>query len=301
MLGRLPIIIGIAIIGVVVVVDEASRDALTKTVLARALVLAACLPTLLSVVFSTNELFRVRARLEPLLELLTRPRRPEPGRGRPLPALPAAFHTTDVTFAYRSDTPPVLRRFSMHWPPGEPLLLLGPNGAGKSTLLRLLLRLRPPDEGVVGLGDADLAELDLIALRRQVSFLPQRPFLGEAHATLREAVRLLEPEAADAAIARALDRVGLYAALRRPAQDPLDVCVGELSAGQRQRLALARALLRDAKIVLLDEPDANLDRAGIVLIASIIRDLVASGAMVAVAAHTPELGELPAIRVTLGE
>jgi ABC-type transport system involved in cytochrome bd biosynthesis fused ATPase/permease subunit len=102
----------------------------------------------------------------------------------------------------------------------------------------------------------------------------------------------------DGVLHGALARVGL-APLARDGVDLLDSAVGELSAGQRQRLALARVLLQDAAIYLLDEPDANLDRAGIALVGEIVRDLVARGRMVAIAAHTDELASIPGTRLTL--
>jgi ABC-type transport system involved in cytochrome bd biosynthesis fused ATPase/permease subunit len=98
---------------------------------------------------------------------------------------------------------------------------------------------------------------------------------------------------------RALTRTRLLDALAGRGSSALDVRVGELSAGQRQRLALARVLLQDAHIVLLDEPDANLDRDGIAMVRALLEELVAEGRMVAVAAHTRELAELPGVMVSL--
>jgi ABC-type transport system involved in cytochrome bd biosynthesis fused ATPase/permease subunit len=87
---------------------------------------------------------------------------------------------------------------------------------------------------------------------------------------------------------RAIDRVGLTEALSRGGARPLEVKIDSLSVGQRQRVALARMLCRDASLFLLDEPEANLDRTGIELVAKIVRDL-AKDHMVMVAVHTPEL------------
>jgi ATP-binding cassette subfamily C protein CydD len=94
--------------------------------------------------------------------------------------------------------------------------------------------------------------------------------------------------ARDDRILAALDRVGLLPVLRRAGGDPLAVRVDSLSVGERQRVALARIVCREASLFLLDEPDANLDRAGIVLVAELLRELAGRG-MVAFAAHTPEL------------
>jgi ABC-type bacteriocin/lantibiotic exporter with double-glycine peptidase domain len=209
------------------------------------------------------------------------------------------FRIKNLTFAYRADAAPVLQGLSVDWTPAEPLVLEGRNGSGKSTLLRLLLGLRFPDHGAIELAGHDLRDLDLVALRRQMAYLPQRPYLGEPQTTLRDAIHLLEPDATDEATLAALNRVELLRALRGRGEDPLEVSVGDLSAGQRQRLALARVLLRDAKVVLLDEPDANLDRSGIALVSSVVGELGARGVMVAIAAHTPELAELSPLRVSL--
>jgi ABC-type transport system involved in cytochrome bd biosynthesis fused ATPase/permease subunit len=137
-----------------------------------------------------------------------------------------------------------------------------------------------------------LSDVDPDAWRAGVAFLPQRPYFPP-RADVRAAVLWPAGDADDARVAAALDRVGLMPALRRDREDgadPLAVKVDALSVGQRQRVALARILCRDAALFLLDEPDANLDRDGIALVAGLVRDLAARG-MVAVAAHTPELLE----------
>jgi ABC-type transport system involved in cytochrome bd biosynthesis fused ATPase/permease subunit len=148
-------------------------------------------------------------------------------------------------------------------------------------------------------GDA-LDALDLVSLRRHVAYLPQRPHLGEAHVSVRTALGFSCSDAGDDAMTGALGRVRLLEALRLVHQgDPLEVRVGELSAGQRQRLALARVLLQDRDVVILDEPDANLDREGIVLVAALANELAKQGKMVAIAAHSAELATLSASTLTL--
>jgi ABC-type transport system involved in cytochrome bd biosynthesis fused ATPase/permease subunit len=134
----------------------------------------------------------------------------------------------------------------------------------------------------------DLFDFDLAAWRRTAAYLPQRPYLPE-RATVREAVRLIARSAADDAIRAALERVDLWAALAAHSDAPLDVKVATLSMGQKQRLALARTLAQDGRVVVLDEPDANLDAAGIDLVASLVRALASEGRSVVVAAHTDRL------------
>ncbi len=208
-----------------------------------------------------------------------RPSRPCP---RPSPSIASPSATTP-----RPDPREALSGADFAWNGRDVLALSGANGSGKSTCLRLLLALAPPAAGRVVVGGTPLADLDPDAWRARVAFLPQRPYLPP-RSDVRRAVRWPLGEASDARILQALERVGLLPVLRRAGGDPLEVRVDSLSVGERQRVALARLLCRDAALFLLDEPDANLDRAGIALVAELLREL-AGGAMVAFAAHTPEL------------
>ena len=142
---------------------------------------------------------------------------------------------------------------------GEVVAISGPSGAGKSTLVDVLLGLRPADAGrvVVGTPDGrsvDTADLDLTAWHRHVAWVPQRPFCFPG--TVAENVKLAAPDASDAAVREAMAAVGLADL------DP-DLCLGEggsgLSSGQRRRVGVARALLKDSDLLILDEPTAGLD------------------------------------------
>jgi ATP-binding cassette subfamily C protein CydCD len=133
----------------------------------------------------------------------------------------------------------------------------------------------------------DLFALDLRAWRRQIAFVPQRPFLAES-LTIREALRLTLPHANERDLERAMDRVGVLDVLRaKSPKRPLDSLASTLSAGQRQRLVLARALAARTPILLLDEPDANLDAAGIELLVDLVRTREKTA--IAIAAHTRDL------------
>jgi ATP-binding cassette subfamily C protein CydCD len=165
--------------------------------------------------------------------------------------------------------------------------LTGANGSGKTTCLRLFLALAMPHSGTIRVGGIDLRNLNAAAWRKNIAFLPQRPYLPQ-RSDVRTAIRLLAPEASDESMLEALRRVGLLDALRRSSSEPLRVRTDTLSVGQRQRLALARFLCRDAPLLILDEPDANLDREGIALVESILRELSRDRAVLFVA-HTPEL------------
>ncbi len=177
--------------------------------------------------------------------------------------------------------------------PGEYVAVTGPSGSGKTTLLWVLMRFLTPSAGRVLLdgphGVVDLADVDPDLWRHHVSWVPQDPWL--APASIAHNVRLARPDADAAAVARALqlaDAAEFVAEL----PDGADTVLGEnghgLSAGQRQRIALARAFLRDAPLVLLDEPTAHLDRDSEAAIAAALRRLARNRTVLAVA-HRPAL------------
>jgi ATP-binding cassette subfamily C protein CydCD len=210
-----------------------------------------------------------------------------PRAGAPPPALPFPIEFDTVSFRYGEADNDVLSDLTLRWQDERIIGLSGTNGSGKSTLLRLLLALGQPTKGTIRVGGMDLSHLDADDWRKRIAFLPQRPYLP-VRGDVRMAVRLLAPTASNARIEQALERTGMLETLRCVRPDPLAVSVEALSVGQRQRIALARLLCRDASLFVLDEPDANLDRAGIALVADLTRELSRVGRVI-VAAHTPEL------------
>ncbi|MEV4713625.1 thiol reductant ABC exporter subunit CydD [Micromonospora sp. NPDC049374] len=199
----------------------------------------------------------------------------------------AEIRFESVTVAYERTT--ALRDVTLTIRPGERIAIIGPSGAGKSTLLNLLLGFVRPTDGRVTVGGVDLTDADLDGWRRQVAWVPQRAHLFAA--SLADNIRLGTPDATPTALAAAVHAAALdevVAAL----PDGLDTLLGErghgLSSGQRQRVALARAFLRDAPVVLLDEPTARLDAAAEAVVLSATRQLVA-GRTALLVAHRPAL------------
>ncbi|HDR2752138.1 MULTISPECIES: heme ABC transporter ATP-binding protein/permease CydC [Enterobacter] len=175
-------------------------------------------------------------------------------------AVPAqvALQLQDITFAYDGQAQNALEGVNLSVSAGSRIALLGRTGCGKSTLLQLLTRAWDPQHGNVLFNDVPLRVLSEHALRKTVSVVPQRVHLFSA--TLRENLRLAAPEASDDVLSAMLERVGLHKLLE---DDGLNSWLGEggrqLSGGELRRLAIARALLHDAPLMLLDEPTEGLD------------------------------------------
>ena len=196
-----------------------------------------------------------------------------------------------VSVAYPGRAEPALRDVDLVLPAGRRTAIVGESGAGKSTLARLLLRFVDPDTGRISVAGEALADIDVHAWRARIAYVPQSPHLF--HGTVAENIRLARPEATLAEVAAAARAAGATAFID-DLPDGLDTPIGEdgvrLSGGQRQRIAVARAFLRDADLVVLDEPTAHLDPDAEASVAEAI-DRLGRGRTVVVISHRSALVE----------
>ncbi|MEU1150155.1 thiol reductant ABC exporter subunit CydD [Streptomyces sp. NPDC005863] len=222
---------------------------------------------------------------EEIFEVLETPV-PEAGTG----AAPAGVLSVEgVTVRYPGRSSDAVSGASFAVAPGETLALVGPSGAGKSTLLNVVLGFVRPVEGRVCVGGVDLADVSPERWRERIAWVPQRPHLFAG--TIAENVRLARPDADDAQVRGALREAGALEfvdALPDGAQSVLGEDGAGLSAGQRQRLALARAFLADRPVVLLDEPTAALDGGTEAEVVDAVRRLTV-GRTVLLVVHRPAL------------
>jgi ATP-binding cassette subfamily B protein len=178
---------------------------------------------------------------------------------QPLAVASGAIEFRNVSFSYPSGQP-VLNRFTLHVPGGQKVGLVGRSGAGKSTIIALLQRLYDPEAGEVLIDGQDIARVTQSSLRGSIAVVQQD--ISLFHRSLLENLRYGRPEATDEEVYRAVDAARCTEFIAR-LPEGYDTLVGErgmkLSGGQRQRLAIARAFLMDAPIVLLDEATSSLD------------------------------------------
>jgi ATP-binding cassette subfamily C protein CydD len=222
---------------------------------------------------------------------------PPPAQAPPSAKVPglrwATITLDEVTVAYPDRTRPALGPLSLTITPGELIMLTGPSGAGKSTLLRLLLRLTDPTSGTIRIDGTTLAAVPVDPWRAQLAWVPQHPRLFAG--TVADNIALGCPAASRTAIEEAAALAGAHPFIKtlpHGYDTQLAEQAATLSAGERQQLALARAFLRDAPLLLLDEPTAHLAPPA----AAAIEDLITApdgplaGRTIIVATHRDQRG-----------
>jgi len=231
-----------------------------------------------------------RASVERMEQLLDQPA--EQAGGEALPRLSRGLRLVDISFRYGSDGPEALAGVDLELPIGEVVALAGPSGAGKSTLASIACGLERPSHGRLYWDDMEITSRPLADLRLQVALVPQQPLVLPA--SLAENLRYGAPQAQDDDLARILEAVGLEGVPARHAQG-LEVRLGPpdglgLSVGEAQRLAVARALLRRVRLVVLDEPSSALDGESEQRLVRLLDELRRSHAVLVVAHSAALIG-----------
>jgi len=196
------------------------------------------------------------------------------------PALPAGdghVEMRGVSFHYEGSDEPILRDIDLDVAAGQTVAVVGATGSGKTTLVALIPRLYDPTSGSVVVDGADVRDIDLAALRREIAMVSDDPFLFSA--TVRENVAYARPDASQEEIERAAQQAGIHDFITT-LPEGYDTMIGErgltVSGGQRQRIAIARALLRDPRILILDDATSSVDATTEAEIKNALRGLMRS-------------------------
>lgn len=210
-----------------------------------------------------TRLHQSRESLNQLNDLMKKPvERPKGKHFVSMPSIGGKIEFRDVLFHYPEQTVPALNHLSFAVEPGEHIGVIGAVGSGKTTIERLLINLYQPESGTVQLDGTDVRQIDPGDLRRNIGVVQQSPQLF--YGSVRENITMGHEMAPDRAVMRAAELSGVTEFLR-DSQAGMDTQVGErgesLSGGQRQAVAIARALLYDPPILILDEPTASMDPA----------------------------------------
>src|SRR6266446_6392217 len=205
---------------------------------------------------------------------------------------------TNVTYTYPGSDRPVLTGVNLALPAGTCTALVGRSGAGKSTLVNLLLRFMDTQEGRITANGIPLTDLPAEAWRASVALVPQRPYLFSG--SVRANIRLAHPGASDGEVARVAELAGAAAFISQLPQG-YETEIGErgtrLSAGQVQRLAIARAFLKDAPLLVLDEPTSSLDPESETLIRQALERLVQDRTVLVIAHRLNTIAQAQQIAV----
>ncbi|MCY3844398.1 MAG: type I secretion system permease/ATPase [Acidobacteria bacterium] len=213
---------------------------------------------------------------------------PPEAKRTPLPVPRALLEAQVLTVVPPGTRVPVVRGASFRLEPGQAAGIAGPSASGKSTLARALAGVWPPVGGSIRLDGAELDQYHPSVLGHHIGYLPQEVVLFDG--TVAENIARLDPEPNASAIIDAAKRTGAHEMiLRLPGGYDFQVAAGgaALSGGQRQRIALARAFYGSPVVVVMDEPDSNLDSAGTMALAGAVKALKARGGAAVIVAHRP--------------
>lgn len=231
--------------------------------------------------------YQVEAGVKAVDDILTEPPLPVPSQPRMPDGYDLELCNASFTYPARDgDEPnaPVVRSVQARIPYGASVALVGPSGAGKSTLLGLLARFHDVTDGSVTFGGVDLREMDPVVLMQHVAFVQQDDYLFAD--TIMENIRLARPEATDEEVRRAAEQARVTEIVEE-LEDGWSTVLppggGRLSGGQRQRISVARALLKQAKVVLLDEATAFLDPENEEAVGAALAELRSRATMITVA------------------
>jgi PrtD family type I secretion system ABC transporter len=269
-------------VGALLVVD---RHISPGSLIAASIIMSRALAPVEQAVATWKQITGFRSARARLAEFFAAPTLPR--QGMALPAVRGHVRVEAISFTPPGADAAILRDVSFAAEPGEALAILGPSGSGKSSLARLLVGAMQPDSGVVRLDEANVADWPRADLGPHIGYLPQEPelFAGSVRDNIARLGR-----GGDEEVVRAAEIAGVHAMiLRLPEGYQTEVGVGgaRLSSGQRQRIALARAVFGAPQLVVLDDPSANLDVAAERALARAVQALKATGATVVVVSHRP--------------